>query len=260
MPPLPVSYQSGSANRCGFGVRDRPGGGRGCLRLEGSLLTGGATRGLAIKIFRRHLRFWIALAVGVAVFFLLPHRWSFAVRILASWDGGVTLFLAMIYLWMRRLTVEEIRSRYVEEDPSGPVILVMVTVAALLSVLAIVQPLATLPHVPQPERVWRVVLAALTLIDSWLLVPTMFTMHYADMFYSAPPESRPLLFPKTELPTFWDFAYFSITIAAANQTADVSTTQTSIRRVLIVHEMVSFAFNVAIIGFAINITAGLLAS
>jgi uncharacterized membrane protein len=88
----------------------------------------------------------------------------------------------------------------------------------------------------------------------------MFTMHYADMFYSAPPESRPLLFPKTELPTFWDFAYFSITIAAANQTADVSTTQTSIRRVLIVHEMVSFAFNVAIIGFAINITAGLLAS
>lgn len=220
----------------------------------------GRIRGLLIKLFRLHLRFWIALAVGLAGFFLLPARWSLAVRVLISWDGGVTLFLVMIYLWMRLLTAEDMRSRYMEEDPSGPVILVMVIAAALLSVVAIVQPLATLPHVPQGERVWRVALAALTLIDSWLLVPTMFTMHYADLFYSAPPENRPLLFPKTELPTFWDFAYFSITIAAASQTADVSTTQTSIRRVLIVHEIISFAFNVAIIGFAINITAGLLAT
>jgi uncharacterized membrane protein len=62
------------------------------------------------------------------------------------------------------------------------------------------------------------------------------------------------------MPTFWDFAYFAITIAAANQTADVSTTQTSIRRVVIIQEVISFAFNVAIIGFAINITAGLIST
>ncbi len=164
----------------------------------------------------------------------------------------------MIYQWMRRLTAEQIRSRYREEDPSGPVILVAVVAAALLSVLAIVEPLATLRQVAQSERVWRVALAAVTLIGSWLLVPTMFTTHYADMFYSAPPESRPLAFPQTELPTFWDFAYFSFTIAAACQTADVSTTRTSIRRTVIVHEIISFAFNVAILGFAINITAGLI--
>lgn len=181
-------------------------------------------------------------------------------RVLVSWDCGVTLFLAMIYLWMSRLSAEQIRSRYMEEDPSGPVILVMVIAAALLSVLAIVVPLATLAHAAAGERVWRVALAAVTLIDSWLLVPTMFTMHYADLYYSASPQARPLVFPKTEMPTFWDFAYFSITIAAASQTADVSTTQTSIRRVLIVHEIISFAFNVAILGFAINITAGLIAN
>ncbi len=181
-------------------------------------------------------------------------------RILVSWDGGVTLFLAMIYLWMMGLSAEAVRSRYREEDPSGPVILVVVIAASLLSVLAIVEPLATIRHVAQPERVWRVILAALTLIESWLLVPTMFTTHYADLFYSAPLDSRPLLFPQTAMPTFVDFAYFSFTIAAACQTADVSTTQTSMRRVVIVHEIISFAFNVAILGFAINITAGLIAS
>ena len=170
------------------------------------------------------------------------------------------LFLAMIYRWMTRLTAEQICSHYVEEDPSGPVILAVVTGAALLSLLAIVEPLATLRHAHHADRVWRFALAVLTLVGSWLLVPTMFTMHYADMFYSAPPDDRPLSFPRTEMPAFWDFAYFSFTIAAACQTADVATTQAPVRRVIIVHEIISFAFNVAILGFAINITAGLMAA
>ena len=216
-------------------------------------------RSLPIRFLHRHLRLWLALAVGIVVFFLLPARLSAIARMLIGWDCGATLFLVAIYLWMRRFTPEQICSHYVEEDPSAPVILVAVIVAALLSLLAIVQPLATLRHVPESQRVWRFALAAVTLIDSWLLVPTMFTMHYADMFYSAPARSRPLLFPRTEMPAFWDFAYFSFTIATASQTADVSTTEVSIRRVVILHEIVSFAFNVAILGFAINITAGLMA-
>ncbi len=214
---------------------------------------------LPISPLHRHLRIWIALIVGIAVFFLLPGGLAPDSRMLIGWDCGVTLFLAAIFLWMRRLTPEQICSHYIDEDPSGPVILVVITAAALLSLLAIIEPLATLRHAAQGERMWRFALAAITLIDSWLLVPTIFTMHYADMFYSAPPEDRPLAFPRTEMPSFWDFAYFSFTIAAACQTADVSTTQSSIRRFVILHEIVSFAFNVAILGFGINITAGLIA-
>jgi uncharacterized membrane protein len=191
---------------------------------------------------------------------LLPRGWAFISRTLVSWDCGVTFFLVTVYLWMRRLTPEQIRSHYIDEDPSGPVILVAATAAALLSLLAIVEPLATLRHVERSQRVWQFVLATVTLIDSWVLVPTMFTMHYADMFYSSPPQDRPLTFPRTEMPTFWDFAYFSFTIAAACQTADVLTTQVSMRRVVIFHSIVSLAFNVAILGFGVNITAGLIAS
>ncbi len=213
-----------------------------------------------MRLFHRHLRIWIGLALGIGAFFLLPSRWTVITRLLTGWDFGVTLFLVMIYLWMRRLTAEQIRSRYIEEDPSGPVILVAVSIAALLSLLAIVEPLATLRQAAHAERVWRFALAAITLTDSWLLMPTMFTMHYADMFYSAEPEARPLSFPETAMPAFWDFAYFSFTIAAACQTADVLTTHASIRRVVIAHEIISFAFNVAIVGFAINITAGLIAA
>jgi uncharacterized membrane protein len=212
----------------------------------------------ALEWAPRHLRIWLALACGIVVFFVLPAWLPLISRMLIGWDCGVSLFLVAIFLWMRRFTPQEICSRYIEEDPSAPVILVAITAAALLSLVAIIEPLVTLRHAAYDQRVRGFVLAAITLIDSWLLVPMMFTMHYADMFYSAPPENRPLHFPKTEMPAFWDFAYFSFTIAAACQTADVSTTEVSIRRVVILHEIVSFAFNVAILGFAINITAGLI--
>jgi uncharacterized membrane protein len=92
-----------------------------------------------------------------------------------------------------------------------------------------------------------------------MLVPVMFTLHYADAFYSAPEDERPLVFPHTKMPIFWDFAYFSFTIAAACQTADVSTADSLIRRTVLVHTLISFLFNASILGFAINITAGLFA-
>jgi uncharacterized membrane protein len=211
-----------------------------------------------MKLFSRHPRIWVALAAGTAAFLLLPTSWSFVTRLLLSWDLAVTAFLAAIYLWTRNLTAEQIRSHCSEEDPSGRIILVTVTTAALLSLVATVDLVATLRHVENGERFWHLSLAAVTLIDSWLLLPTMFTMHYADMFYNARAADRPLAFPQTDMPLFWDFAYFSFTIAAACQTADVLTTRLSIRKVVIAHELISFAFNAFVLGFAINVTAGLI--
>ena len=195
---------------------------------------------------------------GVLAFFLLPGAWEPISRILVSWNVGVVLFLVLIFTWMTRMSPQLICSRYIDEDESAPFILAVVVLAALLSVAAIVQPLATLKHVTGAERVAHMMLAAVTLVSSWLLVPTMFTTHYADMFYSASEEERPLQFPSTSRPAFWDFAYFSFTIAAACQTSDVSTTNQAVRKVVIVHTLVSFFFNASILGFAINVTAGLI--
>ena len=211
-----------------------------------------------MNLVRFHPRIWLAFAVGGAVYFLLPAQWSFITRVLVSWDLGVTLFLALIYRWMSSLTARQICMRYIEEDPSAPFILLIVTLAAMLSLVAIVEPLATLRHVGGGRRIAHFALAAVTLTDSWLLVPTMFTTYYADLFYSADERNRPLRFPETDMPVFWDFAYFSFTIAAACQTADVLTTRGSVRKVVIAHELISFLFNASILGFAINVSAGLI--
>jgi uncharacterized membrane protein len=209
-------------------------------------------------LFLNHPRLWLSVAAGFALFFVLPSAWSPLSRVLVCWNGGVMLFLCLLFIWMIRLTAAQICDRYIEEDESGPFILVVVVLAAMLSVVAIIEPLATIKQVSGAERFGHVALAALTLINSWLLVPLMFTTHYADKFYSVGEQHRPLRFPDTAMPVFWDFAYFSFTIAAACQTSDVSTTNAGIRRTVLAHTLISFLFNAAILGFAINVTAGLI--
>lgn len=164
----------------------------------------------------------------------------------------------MMFVWMTRLSAEEICTKYIEEDESAPIILVVVILAALLSLIAIIEPLATLKHATGAQRIAHFALATATLVNSWILVPTIFTTHYADMFYSAKAENRPLKFPETPMPVFWDFAYFSFTIAAACQTSDVPTLNTDVRKTVIAHTVISFLFNASILGFAINVTAGLI--
>jgi uncharacterized membrane protein len=210
------------------------------------------------KLFFEHPRLWISVIAGTALFFFLPGQWSILSRVLVCWNGGAILFLVLIFIWMTRLTAAQICSKFIEEDASAPIILVVVTLAAMLSLVAIVEPLATIKQVTGSVRAAHFTLAALTLIDSWVLVPTMFTTHYADLYYSVKDGERPLHFPQSPMPVFWDFIYFSFTIAAACQTADVATLSVAVRKTVVVHTLISFLFNASILGFAINVTAGLI--
>ena len=206
-----------------------------------------------------HVRFLLSLASGVLVFCVAPDGWSLVSRVLLGWNCGVALFLLLIFVWMRSLSADQICSRFAEEDESAPVILTVVVAAALLSLFAILALLSTIKQVPAETRSAHFVLAAATVVESWTIVPTIFTLHYADMFYSAAPAQRPLEFPRTHMPVFWDFAYFSFTIAAACQTSDVTTQNTAVRRTVLAHTIISFLFNASILGFAINVSAGLFA-
>jgi uncharacterized membrane protein len=210
--------------------------------------------------FLRHIKLITSIAAGVVLFFLLPGDWGILARVLVSWSGAVTLFLVRVFAWMSRCTAEQLYMQYKEEDETAVIILVTVICAALLSLVAIVLLLSTVKQVPGFDKVMHVSLAAATVVSSWLLVPTMFMLHYTDEYYSVTDEDRPLLFPETQRPLFWDFAYFAFTIAAACQTADVSTANTSIRKAVLAQSLIAFVFNASILGFAVNVSAGLFSS
>jgi uncharacterized membrane protein len=210
-------------------------------------------------LFWNHLKLWAAAAVGVAVTFASPSHWSVICRVLTGWNSGLLVLVPLTYIIVGRFDARQIRAHYEEEDPTAPVIVMVVVAAALLSLLAIISLLSTMKQVPADERWGHLLLATITIASSWLIVHTMFTLRYADMYYSvaqdAPP---PLVFPETRQPLFWDFVYFSFTIGVACQTSDVVTTQTGMRVVVTIHSIIAFVFNLAILGFALNVSAGLL--
>ena len=211
------------------------------------------------RFIANHWKVLVATAAGVAAYLVLPSDWSGLTRTLTAWNITVLLLLAVTFTLVARLTAAQLQARYQEDDPTAPVILVVIIITAVLSVAAIIAFLTTLKQVESSQKAAHILLATLTIADSWVVVPTIYALHYADLFYSAPKERRPLLFPNTPAPVFWDFAYFSFTIAAACQTADVSTCGVQMRKTVVAHSIVSVLFNVSILGFAVNVTAGLLA-
>ncbi len=211
------------------------------------------------RFVTNHWKVLVAAAAGVATYLVLPPEWSGLTRTLTAWNITVVLLLAVTFTLVARLSAAQLQARYQEDDPTAPVILVVVIIAAILSVAAIVVFLTTLKHVEASQKAAHILLATLTIAGSWVLVPTIYALHYADLFYSAPKDRQPLLFPDTRAPVFWDFAYFSFTITAACQTADVSTCGVQVRKTVVAHSIISVLFNVSILGFAVNVTAGLLA-
>jgi len=192
------------------------------------------------------------------LYFLLPNHLPWLTRTLISWNAWVLIFVLLIYTLMANMDAKQISKKYEPEDQAAPIILIISIVGAIVAMASIVAVLSGLEGVSTSKKCLHIVLAALTVIDTWVLIPTMFTLHYADMYYSVGAKERPLRFPDSKDPVFWDFAYFSFTISAACQTADVSTAQGAIRKVVIAHTVLAFFFNASILGFAINVTAGLI--
>jgi uncharacterized membrane protein len=98
----------------------------------------------------------------------------------------------------------------------------------------------------------------LTVIGSWLLIGVIFSVHYARLFYTWDGKDLALRFAEgLETPNYWDFLYFSFTIGVAVQTSDVGVATRSMRKIVLAQSLIGFLFNTAILGFSINIAAGL---
>jgi len=104
-----------------------------------------------------------------------------------------------------------------------------------------------------------VVLCLLAVVSAWVLCHTAYTTRYAHVYYGNDPSNRGLTFPGTEQPCELDFAYYAFNIGMCFQVSDVAVTLHSMRVLTMVHAMLSFAFNTAILALSLNLLLGQLA-
>jgi uncharacterized membrane protein len=203
-------------------------------------------------------RLFVSILVGAGAGLAFPSPSETVTRLLVAWNGTVWVYLALAGWLMARATHERVRRIAEREDKGAAIILATMSLGAIASVAAILLELATARSLPAGERLAHYAFTGATLVGSWCLLATLFTFHYARTYYRSPVQHRALRFPEQEAtPDYWDFLYFSFTIAVAAQTSDVSVVSRSMRRIVLAQSVLSFFFNFAILGLSINIAAGL---
>ena len=211
----------------------------------------------------RH-RLIISVGFAALVSVLLPSWLRFPLRILCAWNSGADCFLGLTWWIMIRATPEKMR-RFARVEYQGRVaILTFIVAAACASVLAIGFLLSdNKKNLSTILLSLHVMLAVMTIVSSWLLVHTIFALLYGHTYYQLSNSNTEQIaggldFPNDEEPDYWDFLYFSFIIGMTSQVSDVQTISRSMRRLALLHGVLSFFFNTSILAMSINIIAALI--
>ncbi len=207
-----------------------------------------------------HHRAAISAAIAVVVCLLVPWSWHWPTRAVITWIAFGTSALAMMWYVIVSADPSEVARTACLQDSSRTAIFAFVVVAAITSVFAVAVELGSAKGLDRTHLSGHVIFSILTIFTSWTLVHSVYTLRYAHIFYGSEEGDDALgglNFPDQEKPDYLDFAYFSFTIGMCFQTSDVSITSRRLRRLVLMHSVVSFGFNLAILGLSINMVSSL---
>lgn len=217
-----------------------------------------------MKTVDAHQRFLISIVVAIVTFFLSNGHLKFAYQIILTWNAFAWSLIVLI--WMRIVFVDVRTSiQFAKlQDAGRTVIFVFVLFSTLTSLFAVALLIGSAKGLKGEALSGHLLLAAGTVVSSWILTHTVFTMHYAHAYYcdrgddNDGYEGSGLEFPGEKSPDFLDFAYFSFVIGMTFQVSDVGISSRKIRRLALVHGLLSFLFNTLILALSINLVSGLI--
>lgn len=214
-----------------------------------------------VRFLSNRPRIFIGVGVGVIAYVVQPWHLRPIQQALLAWDVGMWAYLAMIWALMARASPEDVQRVAEREDEGATAVLAIITSAAIASLVAIVVELSAAKGLGAGQASINYALTGATMIGAWLLIPTVFTLEYARYYHQAGENEASLKFPEENARLdYWDFLYFSFTIAVASQTSDVSLCSRRARRTALAQSILSFFFNAAVLGLSVNMAAGLLGS
>ncbi len=214
----------------------------------------------------RHPRVIVTAATAMILWLALREVIASHTALVVALDGAGMLFLILTAGMLIR-TNHEIMLRRAQELDEGQVGMVIVAfAAAALALAAVFLEVSGAKNLPPDILHWHLGLAMGSIVLAWLVTHTMFGLHYAHLYYGGdddPTDDKDthragLEFPGEAKPDYWDFLYFSFVVGMTCQVSDVQVTGRTMRRLTLVHGVLSFFFNTVVLAVAINVAASLL--
>jgi len=210
-----------------------------------------------------HHRIFAGVCIAALTFLGLQGRVTFPTQLVLGWIAFALTTIALAWIVICTKDPYEARRNARLQDSSATFLFVLVISAATASLLAVGLLLGSARHISPGGLAAHVALSVAAVILSWLLVHTLFALRYAHIYFRDAHNvernaiSGGLIFPGKGSPDYLDFAYFSFVIGMTCQVSDVQICSPNIRRLAMVHGLISFAFNTAILAMFVNIIAGL---
>jgi uncharacterized membrane protein len=199
------------------------------------------------------VRIVIAVVLGIAVALAVGNTvgWRFAI---VGWVVTAGVYVMWTRLIVGGMDADQTRKYVTKEDPTrwvADAVIVSASVASLGGVAYVVAAASR----SGPGAIEAAVVGVLTVAASWFAVHTLFTVHYARLYYSDEPGG--INFHDPEPPRFRDFAYVAFTVGMTFQVSDTEIGLTSIRATVLRHALLSYLLGAVVLAVTVNLIAGL---
>jgi len=203
---------------------------------------------------RRNVVASAAFVATLAITLALGASWPVA----ASGAWGVTALLIGLAIWPRilRMDAEQTKANARDEDFSRVSADLVLLVASVVSLIAIFFLVDEAGRRHGAAKVTLAVLAVAVVVLSWLLVQTVYTVRYGDLYYGDPIGG--IDFNDDDPPNYYDFLYLAFTIGMTYQVSDTTLKTRAVRKTAIRQALLSFLFVTVILAVTINVVASLL--
>lgn len=175
---------------------------------------------------------------------------------LVAWTVACAVLLTWVWriCWTRdaagteELAEEESRSRSTD---------VWVLSGAVVSLGAVGAALVRSSGQQDATAVVTVLFGVLAVVLSWALVNTVFAFKYARLYYYDEPDQEGIDFKQEAPPAYSDFAYLAFTVGMSFAAPETEPTSTQVRRVALMHALLSYLFGTGVLAVAINLVTNL---
>lgn len=183
------------------------------------------------------------------------------IELMIIWD--VFSFVLLLTTWIIYFTrpITQIRQLAKKEDGSLAFVFIIILISSFASLFTVMLLIISKEAAKTPVMIY-VPVAVGGMLLSWILVHTTYTTHYTRMYYRGGETdyqncAKGLDFPSEYEPDYLDFAYFAFVIGMTFQVSDVQITSRRMRRVALLHSLISFGLNTFVVALTINLIAGL---
>jgi uncharacterized membrane protein len=172
-----------------------------------------------------------------------------------GWDVAASSVLIWVWVTIWPMGSEATADHATREDPTRPVGDAVLLGASVVSLAAVGFFLVQAAAARGSTRDMLAGIGVLTVALSWLVVHTVFTLRYAQLFHTG--HDGGIDFNQSTPPRYSDFAYLAFTVGMAFQVSDTALKTPAIRAAALRHALLSYLFGAIIIATTINLVASL---